>query len=220
MVEVYSRFAERGRRSSPVLLRRVADASGAVLLDRRHPADDALGPGEALARTLAYRSRPAVPGLTPPLAYLTVELLRGVVRRGTASKGAKLPWPLAGKTGTTDKYDAWFVGFTAQRVVGVWVGPDDNRRVLGRGEHGGSVALPVALELLERTSPGLPPRELPGDPPPGVEWVAVDPRSGERTGEGRGLRLPFLVGTAPVQELGTTAADYGEADPDRLGTTF
>jgi len=220
MVNAYARFVDQGRRVPELLVRRVRDAAGQTLLDRRHPSDPDLTAGEALELLRRHRPPPLAPGMTPQLAYLTTALLRGVVLRGTAAPARDLAHEAAGKTGTTDKYDAWFVGFTAHRVAGVWVGPDDNRRVLGRGEHGGRVALPIFHELVQRTHQGLTPWPLPGEPPPGIEFAAVDRQSGARVREGRGLTLPFLVGTAPVVERPTTARDYGEADPDRLGGRF
>ncbi len=220
MVQAYSTFPEHGLRREPVLLRRVRDASGRVLLDQRHAADPSLLPAEALAKVLAHRPPPRVPGLDEAHAYQTVALLRQVVERGTAAAARKLEPPVAGKTGTTDHYDAWFVGFSAQRVAGVWVGPDENRRVLGRGEHGGKVALPVFSELMAAVHQGLPRRELPGAPPPGVEWVSVDPRTGLRAAKGGASRsLPFLRGTAP-EERSPVQGDIGASDLDRLGGSF
>src|SRR4029078_4491858 len=70
--------------------------------------------------------------VSPQAAYLVTSLLEGVVRRGTATKGTVLglTGTIAGKTGTTDGYrDAWFVGYTSDLVIGVWVGYDDERAI-------------------------------------------------------------------------------------------
>lgn len=221
MVGVYALFADHGLKRPEVLVRRITDAAGKVLLDQRHPSDDRLDAADALRLTFSYEPPRPAPALTPQVAHLTAALLRGVVERGTAAAARKLTHPVAGKTGTTDSYDAWFIGFSAQRIAGVWVGPDENRRVLGKGEHGGKVALPIFIRLMERVGGSLPVRDVPGEPPPGVELVAVDPRSGAAVRPGSSaLLLPFLAGTAPEEQVQGPGGTPGELDPDRLGGRF
>ena len=78
-----------------------------------------------------------------------VTILKGAVERGTAKKLKKLKVPLAGKTGTTnDNYDAWFIGFTSNLVIGVYIG-FDNPKTLGRYETGSKAALPVFKNFVE-----------------------------------------------------------------------
>jgi membrane peptidoglycan carboxypeptidase len=115
-----------------------------------------------------------------------IELLAGVVREGTG-KAARISGPAAGKTGTSQDYrDAWFIGFTPDLVVGVWVGNDDNAAM--NGVTGGSLpatiwrdfvtqaaarkTLPVASPL--RREPGV---TAPGVPDPGP-GRAAPPRAG------------------------------------------
>ncbi len=77
-------------------------------------------------------------------------LLTEVVRSGTGKRAAGLPPPTGGKTGTTNENrDAWFVGFTGQRLGGVWLGHDDNSS-LGRGKNGGAVAAPIWRDFMGR----------------------------------------------------------------------
>ena len=85
-------------------------------------------------------------------AYLLLDLMRGVVDRGT---GARTRWmyqfnrPAAGKTGTTDNWsDAWFVGFTPQLAAGVWIGVDDPQVSLGEDRFGNVVALPIWARVM------------------------------------------------------------------------
>ena len=80
--------------------------------------------------------------------FLTVSMLKDVVRRGTARKALQLNRPdLAGKTGTTNDYiDAWFSGFNSQVATTVWVG-FDNPATMGRGEAGSRAALPYGLTI-------------------------------------------------------------------------
>nr|MBA2403299.1 hypothetical protein [Bdellovibrionales bacterium] len=87
--------------------------------------------------------------LDPRAAYLMTNLLRGVTLYGTAAAaGRTLGGNIGGKTGTTNNYvDALFVGFSANVVVGAWVGFDDNRS-LGYGETGGKSALPMWIDYM------------------------------------------------------------------------
>jgi penicillin-binding protein 1A len=79
-----------------------------------------------------------------------IHMLKGVVERGTAKKLLRLNMPLAGKTGTTNNYkDAWFVGFSPDLVVGVFVG-FITPRSLGEGETGARVALPIFEQFMEQ----------------------------------------------------------------------
>ena len=88
--------------------------------------------------------------IDPVTAYQVVSMLEGVTVRGTAATtiGAQVPFPVAGKTGTTnDQRDAWFVGFTPDLVVGCFVGFDSPRN-MGQGNSGGAMCGPVFSEFV------------------------------------------------------------------------
>ena len=77
-------------------------------------------------------------------------ILQGAVERGTAKKLRSLKVPLAGKTGTTnDNYDAWFIGFSSNLVIGVYIGYD-NPKTLGKFETGSKAALPIFKDFIEK----------------------------------------------------------------------
>ncbi|WP_438893703.1 penicillin-binding transpeptidase domain-containing protein, partial [Bacillus cereus group sp. BC255] len=81
--------------------------------------------------------------IDPHTAYQMTSIMEGVVQRGTATTLKSLNRPLAGKTGTTnEEKDAWFVGYSPDLVVGVFVGYD-NPRPMGKGNTGGQVAAPI-----------------------------------------------------------------------------
>jgi membrane carboxypeptidase/penicillin-binding protein len=146
---------------------------------------------------------------TPPLApasapdraafYQLKSMLQGVVKRGTARALAPLAPYVAGKTGTTeDENDAWFVGFTNEITVAVWVGYDnagDARRTLGDGATGAAVAAPIVEAILEAAwSHGMSKTELAPPSPQAQSQLScksVDPDSGaaRRRGSGECLRL-------------------------------
>jgi penicillin-binding protein 1A len=77
-------------------------------------------------------------------------ILQGTVERGTAKKLKTLKVPLAGKTGTTNNnYDAWFIGYSSNLVIGVYVGYD-NPKTLGKFETGSKTALPIFKDFIEK----------------------------------------------------------------------
>jgi penicillin-binding protein 1A len=81
-------------------------------------------------------------------ARIMTSMLREVVQHGTAVAAAKLPFPAAGKTGTTNDFtDAWFVGFTPTMTCGVWVGYDE-KKSLGAKETGAHAALPIWMNFM------------------------------------------------------------------------
>jgi penicillin-binding protein 1B len=131
----------------------------------------------------------------PEPMYLLAAAMQGVVSEGTG-QGLK-HWlapelAIAGKTGTTDEQrDAWFAGFSGDRLGIVWVGYDDNRAAR---LSGAAAALPVWGEMMAALDPE--PLALPK--PDGVEVVAIDPQTGLRgSGCPGAYDLPFVAGSAP-----------------------
>jgi penicillin-binding protein 1B len=148
----------------------------------------------------------------PEPMYLLTAAMQGVVREGTG-QGLKSFLPpetaAAGKTGTTDEQrDAWFAGFTGDRLAIVWVGYDDNRAAR---LSGAASALPVWGELMASLSP----EPLSQPKPDGIENVLIDPASGLRADMAcnGALELPFASGSAPAgrapcaSQIGVTVED-------------
>ena len=151
MATAYSVFANGGYRLPPMLIQRVTDQKGKLLLEAKAPVRD-----EA-RRVLPARN-----------AFVMSTLLQEVARSGTAAKAqATLKRPdLYGKTGTTnDSMDVWFAGYHPTMTAVVWIGYD-NPRKLGDRETGGGLSLPVWIELMQHTLRGVPVEPL--EPPPGV----------------------------------------------------
>ncbi len=104
------------------------------------------------------------------------------MQRGTATRVKAVGKPIAGKTGTTnDEKDAWFVGFSPDLVVGVFVG-FDQPRPMGRGMTGGHVAAPIFVEFMKAALADQPPKEF--QAPPGINFIPVDRRTGLRAQPG------------------------------------
>lgn len=116
--------------------------------------------------------------IDPGTAYLLTDLMKDVVRFGTAT-GANIGRPAAGKTGTTnDEGDAWFVGFTPDLVASVWVGFDDPKKPLGKNETGGHSAVPIWTKFMVDATKGKPARDFPQ--PSGIVRLQVDREKGLR----------------------------------------
>ena len=112
----------------------------------------------------------------PIAAYQMVSFLEGAIQRGTGKRAKSLNKVLAGKTGTTnDTFDAWFVGFSADLAVGVYVG-FDNPKSLGRYETGASAALPIWTDFMKEALKDA--DDTPFRRPSGVKLVKIDATTG------------------------------------------
>src|ERR1700716_3217904 len=110
-----------------------------------------------------YRaSHLAAPALDPSAAWMTSQLMEEVLTRGTAAAARSLGFklPAAGKTGTTNDYkDAWFVGYTSTMTCGVWVGFDQPATIIPHG-YGAALALPVWVQVMNKSAARYPPQPL------------------------------------------------------------
>jgi penicillin-binding protein 1A len=148
---------------------------------------------------------PNIPDTRPRVAdaasaYQVVSLLQGVVLRGTGRRIASIGKPLAGKTGTTnDSNDTWFLGFTPDLAVGVFVG-FDQPSTLGEGETGSSVAAPVFKAFMERALQDRP--AIPFRIPSGIRLVRVNVNTGRlaQPGDRHVILEAFKPGTEPSGE--------------------
>jgi penicillin-binding protein 1B len=156
-------------------------------------------------------SPPPVRAVSAESSFLITHILRGVMREGTGRASAR--WGLsdvtAGKSGTTDGLrDAWFVGYTPDLVVGVWVGMDDGSRL---GLSGARAALPIWARVMQAAVQRNPPREF--TPPPGIVFASVDGQTGRPTsfwcGDGSGIREAFQAGTEPPAGCGDGSFFFG-----------
>jgi len=139
----YSVFPNDGVRVTPRYITRVTDYEGRVLEEDFPEVKDVI------------RER---------TARIMTSMLREVVLHGTAIAAAKLPYPVAGKTGTTNDFtDAWFVGFTPTMTCGVWVGYDE-KKSLGAKETGAHAALPIWINFMNVAMAGKDAGEF--EPPP------------------------------------------------------
>ncbi len=161
----FSVFPADGVRVTPRYINKVADYEGRVLEQDFPEAKDVIS-----SRT----------------ARIMTSMLREVVQHGTGIAASKMPYPLAGKTGTTNDFtDAWFIGFSPTITCGVWIGFDE-KRTLGARESGGHAALPIWINFMNAALAGKdqgdfqpPPTVTPGAEPPKLDTPDVAPGDGE-----------------------------------------
>ena len=151
--------------------------------------------------------------LDPMTAYQITSMMEGVVQRGTATVVREVGKPVAGKTGTTnDEKDVWFVGFSPDMAVGVYLGYDKPRHI-GRGATGGGIAAPIVKDFLKVALADKP--AVPFRVPPGIKLIRIDPKSGMRIAAGSpgGLLEAFKPGTAPPDSYSVIGYQDGEGAP-------
>ena len=149
LTSAYAPFVNGGKKISPNLISRIQDRRGkTIFLEKNRKCigcDKFIDNNDQLPKIESTNKKI----LSEETAYQMTSILMGTVERGTAKKLKSLKVPLAGKTGTTnDNYDAWFIGFSSNLVVGVYIGYD-NPRSLGKNETGSKAALPIFKDFVE-----------------------------------------------------------------------
>ena len=238
MTKVFSEFGRQGKRTRPILVKKVTDRNGKVLLENLSLEARFLNETKELDEKfeknrkefLAAQENLEVPESTPfyfddpeqlirpEVAYVITDMLKGTITdpNGTGGRAAQLGREVAGKTGTTNGYvDAWFMGYTAQVATGVWVGFDKEKSI-GKGEVGGRAALPIWLEFMKNAHEKLPPMSFPM--PSGVKVVKIDAESGRLANSAttRVIQQAFIEGTEPTSAKSRTedTTDFLKQDLD------
>jgi penicillin-binding protein 1A len=217
MVGAYAMFDNGGRKIQPTLIDRIQDRYGHTIY--KHDSRECRG---CDADKWADQNEPTLIDkrervLDPMTAYQITSIMEGVVQRGTATVVKEVGKPIAGKTGTTnDEKDAWFIGFSPDLVVGVYLGYDKPRH-LGRGATGGVLAAPIVRDFMKVALADKP--AVPFRVPPGIKLIRVDPRSGMRAGPGdqRVILEAFKPGTAPSDNY--SAIGVSDADGRPVGVS-
>jgi len=148
MISAYTTFATLGTRATPLGILRVEDSHGTILWQPQAHREDVMDPEHT---------------------WLLVDVMKDVIRRGTAYTAvwkAGFNLPAAGKTGTTDDYtDAWFIGYTPELVAGVWIGYDLQQRILEHNAGGGRITAPAWTAFM---------RDVYDRRPPPADWTRPD----------------------------------------------
>ena len=179
MASSFSTFANGGIHAVPFGVLKVTDNAGRVL--------EEFVPEETES-------------FSPQLSYVLVNMMKGVVQRGTGSYASRLKRPIAGKTGTSqDSKDMWFIGMTPDLTAGAWMGYDDFMSLPMKDWTGGGTVVPWWTEIMEAVLKAQPVRDFPV--PEGIVFVTVDQETGK-------LSLPtckkkileaFIKGTEPKE---------------------
>jgi penicillin-binding protein 1A len=212
MVTAYSMFANGGRRVKATLIDRIQDRYGHTIFkqDQREcrGCDAPEGWANQSEPSLVDRREQVLDAMT---AYQITSMMESVVQNGTATVVREVGKPIAGKTGTTnDEKDAWFIGFSPDLVVGIYVGYDKPRN-LGKNATGGHLAAPIARDFLKLALADKP--AIPFRVPAGIKLIRVDAKTGMRAGpgdSGRTILEAFKPGTAPPDSYSV----IGVADAD------
>ena len=210
LTAAYAMLVNGGKRITPTLVDRVQDRYGRTMFRHDIRDCDDCAVAEWSGQTVPSLPDDRVAVTDPASAYQVVSMLQGVVQRGTGQSINAVGKPLAGKTGTTnDSRDTWFVGFSPDLAVGVFVGFDEPRS-LGKKETGSSVAVPVFRDFMTEALASRP--ATPFRIPPGIRLVRVDAGSGRPARPGdRGVILEaFKPGTVPTA-TGEAPAGLGAA---------
>jgi penicillin-binding protein 1A len=196
MARGFSVFANGGYLVTPHVIERVADSAGREVLRAAAPVACSDCPGTTAAPL----------AISPANAYVMTDIMTDVINRGTAQAARSLGrMDLAGKTGTTsDRRDAWFVGYNADVAAAAWIGFDQERS-LGENEEGGRTALPMWVYFMQEALRDRPEHRLPE--PPGVVRMWVSRTSGLPASAGApgAVFETFLEGHVP--DAGAIAAD-------------
>lgn len=195
MTKVYSQFGRLGKKIRPIIIKKVEDEKGEVILENytldKRFSEEILNNEENwkdrvltkqifgdMTNIFSFTDEDQL--MKPQTAYIMTNILQGVIEdeggTGGSARGIT-PHPLAGKTGTTDNYfDAWFIGYSPLIATGVWVGYEEERS-LGRGEVGGRAALPIWAEYMKEAHKDLPYVDFPV--PNGIVFAKIDAANGK-----------------------------------------
>jgi penicillin-binding protein 1A len=212
MVGAYSMFDNGGKKVQPSLIDRIQDRYGRTIY--RHDQRECRG---CDAAKWENQNEPSLVDrrdrvLDPMTAYQITSMMEGVVQRGTGTAVKEVGKPIAGKTGTTnDEKDVWFIGFSPDLVVGVFMGYDKPRHIADRAS-GGSLAAPIFRDFMKVALSDKP--AVPFRVPAGIKLIRVDPRTGMRASPGSSVILEaFKPGTAPPDNYSGGVAMDPEGRP-------
>ncbi|MER8462611.1 penicillin-binding protein 1A [Mesorhizobium sp. M1396] len=198
MVSAYSIMANGGKSIKPSLIDRIQDRYGKTVFKQ-----DERGCQGCNATEWQNQPEPELVDnseqvLDPMTAYQITSMMEGVVQRGTGATIGELGRHIAGKTGTTnDEKDAWFIGYTPNLVVGLYMGYDTPRG-LGHGATGGGLAAPIFKDFMRVALDGTPNVDF--KVPDGMSLVAINRKTGMRAASGDPGTIieAFKPGTGPA----------------------
>ena len=178
LTSAYSTFVNKGKLVEPIIIDRIQDSEGNTVVNNEKRSCLNCNQISFTGNFYPKISDNYKQVFSPQTAYQVTSLLEGVIQRGTGKKLRKLKLNLAGKTGTTNENtDAWFIGFTSNLVIGVYVGMD-NPSPLGKYETGSKTALPIFENFVSKAIKKSDAR--PFKVSEGITMMVVDPVTGQK----------------------------------------
>tara|TARA_B100001173_G_C15877759_1_gene500162 strand:- start:29 stop:898 length:870 start_codon:yes stop_codon:yes gene_type:complete len=178
LTTAYSVFVNGGKVVNPILIDRIQDSEGKTIFNNEKRKCINCEEISYLSEDYPTIKNTYKKIFSEQTAYQMTSLLEGVVQRGTGKKLKDLKLNIAGKTGTTNKNtDTWFIGFTSNLLIGVYVG-SDNPIPLGRYETGSKTALPIFKNFIKKTVKKSDAR--PFKVAKGITMMVVDPKTGQK----------------------------------------
>ena len=178
LTSAYSAFVNGGKLVNPILIDRIQDSEGKTIYNNSKRKCVNCDQISYLGEDYPIIENNYKKAFSPQTAYQMTSILEGVVQRGTAKKLRNLKLNIAGKTGTTNKNtDTWFIGFTSNLLIGVFVG-SDSPIPLGRYETGSKTALPIFKEFVKKAVKKFEAR--PFKAVDGTVMMVVDPITGQK----------------------------------------
>ena len=178
MTTAYCSFVNGGKLVDPILIDRIQDSEGNTIFKNEKRVCDNCDQISFSGNKIPKINNNYKAIFSPQTAYQMTSILEGVVKRGTAKGLRDLNLQIAGKTGTTNKNtDAWFIGFTSNLVIGVYVG-HDNPKSLGKIETGSRAAMPIFKKFVKKAVNNYEAR--PFKVSKGIKMMVVDPITGKK----------------------------------------
>jgi penicillin-binding protein 1A len=178
LTSAYCSFVNGGKLIKPIIIDRIQDSEGNTIVNNENRKCTDCNKISFTGKEFPKIQDNFEQVFSTQTAYQLTSILQGAVERGTGKKLKKLELNLAGKTGTTNENtDAWFIGFTSNLVIGVYVGMD-NPKPLGRFETGSKAALPIFEEFVKKgvKKSDARPFKVPNE----ITLMVVDPNTGEK----------------------------------------
>ena len=178
LTSAYATFVNGGKLVNPIIIDRIQDSEGKTIFNNDKRKCTNCDQISFLGKDYPKIKDNYKQVFSPQTAYQMTSILEGAIQRGTGKSLKKLKLNLAGKTGTTNENtDTWFVGFTSNLVIGVFVGAD-NPISLGKFETGSKTALPIFQEFISKAVKKSDAR--PFKAPEGTVMMVVDPNTGQK----------------------------------------
>ena len=178
LTSAYCSFVNGGKLIQPIFLDRIQDSEGNTIFSSEKRICKKCKEISYLGNEVPKIEDNFKRIISEETAYQITSILEGVIKRGTGKKLKKLNLDLAGKTGTTnDNTDAWFIGYTSNLVIGVYVGHDEPKS-LGKFETGSKTAMPIFKSFIEKAVKKADAR--PFKVAKNIKFLVIDQKTGKK----------------------------------------